>query len=270
MAAGGLRQQHDQLVASSAHICDSITMFESVRRRVYGHVNWEYPLVTPGHETRSSGIFWVSIVSTCRECNGQHTCLPRKAYLMWLGYLPVKCDHGGTITSLFVDPEGRQEHQAEVRLPGRVIPVNPEGVSETTEGEITVAKLERDQERIIARANEAMRHLRSQIHESEVQPPPEYFPELTVEALRDKVSYVETKKDDLLDILATLIAAQKRVGGEVEVERPEDGVQGEAVGGDAANPLQGALNHSTPQRTGLPTDSRGNALQPPPFPDNLR
>ena len=78
-----------------------------------------------------------------------------------------------------------------------------------------MAKLERDQERIIARANEAMRHLRSQIHESEVQPPPEYFPELTVEALRDKVSYVETKKDDLLDILATLITAQKRVGGEV-------------------------------------------------------
>merc|ERR1711867_36743 len=73
-----------------------------------------------------------------------------------------------------------------------------------------------------------------------------------------------------LDILATLITAQKRVGGEVEVERPEDGVQGEAVDGDAANPLQGALNHSTPQRAGLPTDSRGNPLQPPPFPDNLR
>merc|ERR1711867_146684 len=111
---------------------------------------------------------------------------------------------------------------------------------------------------------------RSQIHESEVQPPPEYFPELTVEALRDKVSYVETKKDDLLDILATLIAAQKRVGGEVEVERPDDRVEVDAVDGEAANPLQGALTHSTPQRTGLPTDSRGNPLQPPPFPDNLR
>merc|ERR1711867_319330 len=111
---------------------------------------------------------------------------------------------------------------------------------------------------------------RSQVHESEVQPPPDYFPELSVEALRDKVSYVETKKDDLLDILATLIAAQKRVGGEVEVERPDDRVQVDAVDGDAANPLQGALNHSTPQRAGLPTDSRGNPLQPPPFPDNLR
>ena len=56
--AGGLREQHENLVASSAYICDAITMFESVRRRVYEHVGWDYPLIVPGMETRSSGLFW--------------------------------------------------------------------------------------------------------------------------------------------------------------------------------------------------------------------
>ena len=282
MAAGGLRQQHDHLVASSAHICDSITMFESVRRRVYGHVGWEYPLVTPGTETRSSGLFNCTLVSSCRTCNGQHTSLPRKAYLMWQGYLPVKCDHGGNITGIYVEPEGRGQHQAVVIMPERVIPVNPAGASETSGGEVTVTKLERDLERVRARSGECMRHLRAQIHESEVQPPPFFFPELQLEVLREKVSYIETKTDDLLDILETRIRAGKRAEGTAEIERPEDGhqpalgqqeQQGEGTGGQgeaSQHPGRGVVSHSTPQRNAHPTDSQGRALQPPPFPDNLR
>ena len=61
--AGGLREQHGNLVSASAYICDAITMFESVRRRVYGHVGWDYPIVTPGMETRSAGLLWCTLVA---------------------------------------------------------------------------------------------------------------------------------------------------------------------------------------------------------------
>ena len=65
----GLRAQHEDLISASAFISDSLNMFETTRRRVYVHMGYDYPIVTPGLATRSAGALWCTLVSSCRECN---------------------------------------------------------------------------------------------------------------------------------------------------------------------------------------------------------
>ena len=121
----GLRAQHEDLISASVFISDSLNMFETTRRRVYAHMGYDYPIVTPGLATRSGGALWCTLTSTCVKCNGQHTEQPKSSYIMWWGYMPVKCEHGGVITKIFVEPEGRKEHEAHFDMPQRVVIVEP-------------------------------------------------------------------------------------------------------------------------------------------------
>merc|ERR1711867_143821 len=104
----GQREQYPDLVAAAALLNDRVTLFESIRRKVLRHIGWDEPFVVPGTATRSQGNFWCVLVSDCLRCNGGFVALPRSSYLMWRGYLPVKCQHDNTITDIYVNPGGKQ------------------------------------------------------------------------------------------------------------------------------------------------------------------
>ena len=99
------RDAYPNLVATSANISHAFSLFESLRRRVCRHLNWSYDMPLPSVATRSQGALWAVLSSDCRQCHGGYCGLPKTSYLMWKGYLPVKCDHGGTIVDLLVDPD---------------------------------------------------------------------------------------------------------------------------------------------------------------------
>ena len=253
----GIREQHEDLMATSAFISDALTMFESMRRRVYDHIGFDYQLVLPGTTPRGSDLLWCTLLSTCLRCNGQHTSQPKSSYIMWQGYVPFQCEHGGAITRMYVEPEGRQPGQADYRMPGVVRPVTPADASSTSGGEVTISKLKKDIKRVESRRDEALKHLRAWAHQAEMRPPPEYFPELAKVEIDKKIARVDKWSDDMLDTIESLIESMERASTEYEFEAPR------VSGAEPAD-------HSTPQRDGLPTDSRGNVLQPPKLPDNLR
>ena len=222
--AEGLRGQHADLLSSSMFVSDSLTMFESMRRRLFEHLGWEYPIITPGlPATRGSTMFWCTLVSECRECNGQHPYLPKSSYLVWHGYLPVQCNHGQVISAIYVEPEGKPEGEEEYPMPDQVTIVEPPGASVTSGGELTLAKLEKDRERVKERSKEALRHLRAAAYQSEQHPPPSYFPELEAELLKKKISQVEKRADDMDDDLVIRIEARRRADNDFEVQRPGKG-----------------------------------------------
>ena len=68
-------------------------------------------------------------MSDCLNCNRQHSSLPKSSFLIWLGYMLVLCDHGGKITSIFFQPEGRREHKTDYSIPERVRLAKPAGAS---------------------------------------------------------------------------------------------------------------------------------------------
>ena len=119
------RDLYPQFVAASAYISDSCNMFESLRRRAFRHVDWEYQLALPGRPLRSEGTLWCVLSGDCRTCNGQFVELAKTNSLMWKTYCPVECDHKLVIHNIFVEPEGRREvDTAPVLMPDTVKPVS--------------------------------------------------------------------------------------------------------------------------------------------------
>ena len=115
------RDDFPNLIATAAMLNDHVTMFESTRRKVLRHIGWDDPFVTPGVATRSGGNFWCMVTSDCLRCNGYFTLLPRTSYLMWRNYMPVRCEHGNTITALVMSSGGKPPGQGgEMLMPTRV------------------------------------------------------------------------------------------------------------------------------------------------------
>ena len=195
------REDYPDLVAASAFISDAFRMFESMRRRVFVHVGWEYQLTLPGPATRSGGSLWCVLTSDCRSCNGQHVGLPKTSYIMWKNYMPIVCDHGKKIFNIFVEPAGRKEGEADFLMPQVVKPVPPTGSSLSSGGSITSAKLTQDKARVEARAVEALKHLRAFALQAEQTPPPDFFPELALTEVDSKIFLVEERRDALVNIL---------------------------------------------------------------------
>ena len=165
----------------------------------------------PNVATRSAGSWWAVLSSDCRECHAGYVGLPRTSYLMWKGYLPVKCVHGGTILDMLIDPNREPGAGGLVRMPERVEAVEPAGASESSGGETTAAKLQNYTERLAARAQEAVAHLLAYINVAEHSPAPHYFPELQVEYLRARVALVEERAGGLEDALQIQLRARREV-----------------------------------------------------------
>ena len=98
------RNDYPNLVATSAAISRAFSLFETVRRQACRHVGWDHEMPMPNVATRAQAqSLWVVLSSDCRECHAGYVGLPKTSYLMWKGYLPVQCSHGGTIVDLLVE-----------------------------------------------------------------------------------------------------------------------------------------------------------------------
>ena len=95
------REDYPNLVATSATISRAFSLFETIRRRACKHIGWDYEIPLPNAATRSQGhTLWAVLSSSCRQCHAGYVGLPKTSYLMWKGYLPVKCAHGGTLVDM--------------------------------------------------------------------------------------------------------------------------------------------------------------------------
>ena len=215
------------------------------------HIGWDVPMHTAGsgRDLRKAGHHWCVVVSGCVDCSDTYTSLPRNSYLMWRSSLPVKCDHDGTITDIYVSPEGKPEEGRELVMPTRIrYEKQPQG-SESSGGLVTSAKLTNDLNKITERGREAIRHLRSYADEAVHDPAPAFFPELQREYVLTQLSLVEERMEDLQTALEDQIVAKRRQEGDFRGENVD-------------NPAQ----HSTPQREQQripPLDGQGQPVLPP-------
>ena len=225
------QEDYPNLVAMSAALSRAFSLFETTRRLACKHVGWSHELPFPGVTSIKRGGLWVILTSDCQRCHGGYVGLPKSSYLLWKGYLPVQCDHGGTILDLLVDPEKQSALDSMVLMPTRVVAVSPAGASVSSGGETTSAKLQGYIARVKARAEEASNHLMAYINVAEHSPAPSYFPELQVDYLRDRLALVADRTEGILEALNTQLQARLRV--EQELEPP---------------PVPPALDQSTPAR----------------------
>merc|ERR1711867_337084 len=88
--------------------------------------------------TRSQGAVWAVLSSDCRTCHEGYVRLPKTSFLMWKGYLPVKCAHGGALVDMLVDPERQPGAGAEVVMTLRVESLDPPGASVISGGDTSL------------------------------------------------------------------------------------------------------------------------------------
>ena len=210
------RDDYPDLVATSATISRAFSVFETVRRQACRHVGWTHDMPMPGVATRSQGALWTVLSSDCQLCHGGYVGLPKTSYLLWKGYLPVQCEHGGTIVDMLVDPDRQPGAGGEVRMPDRVVPVTPEGASVSSGGETTSSKLLSYITKLTAKSEEVSQHLMAYINVTEHSPAPAYFPELQVEYLRDRLDLVTDRTEGMLEALNTNLVARRRVEQELD------------------------------------------------------
>ena len=214
------REDYPNLVATSAAISRAFSLFETVRRQACRHVGWDHEMPMPNVATRSQGSLWVVLSSDCAECHAGYVGLPKTSYLMWKGYLPVQCDHGGTIVDLLVDPDRQPGAGGLVRMPERVVALNPQGASVSSGGETTSAKLQNYIDRLTVKSGEATQHLLAYVNVCEHSPAPHYFPELQIDYLRDRMALVAERTEGMLEVLTAQRDARLRVEQELEPPPP--------------------------------------------------
>ena len=85
--------------------------------------------------------------------------MPRGSFLLWRGYIPIRCDHGGEIGDLTAALEGLPEGSREVLMPATVEPLAPREGYVSSLGEMTLEKLGDYLEKIKLRKDEALQQL---------------------------------------------------------------------------------------------------------------
>ena len=226
------RDNYPNLVASSATISRAFSLFETIRRRACAHVGWDYEIPLPNQATRTQGSIWAVLSSDCRQCHEGYVGLPKTSYLMWKGYLPVKCAHGGVIVDMLVDPDRQPGSGGLVVMPLTVEPVNPPGASVSSGGETTSTKLREYLQKVETRSKDAMDQIMAFLNVAEHSPAPGYFPELQVDWLRDRLALVEDRAEGLKTALQTQLEARLIIEQDLET-----------------TPVPPTLEQSTPQRT---------------------
>merc|ERR1711867_362920 len=104
-------------------------------------------------------------------------------------------DHGGTIVDLLVDPDRQPGAGGLVRMPERVIAVNPQGASVSSGGETTSAKLQSYIDRLTTKSNVATLHLLATLRSQSTPPPPITFPSYSWSTFRDRMALVAERTE---------------------------------------------------------------------------
>ena len=99
------RAAYKDFMATSVCISHACNLFESVRCRIYRQIGWAYDMQLPIASTGVEESLCVAKASTCNDCNKGYVSMPKSSYLVWKGFVPIKCSHGGEIRNLIVDPD---------------------------------------------------------------------------------------------------------------------------------------------------------------------
>ena len=211
---------YEELCATSDHLYSLLNKYEVARRRVYFHVNLRYDV--PNIEARSmrtDKLFYVRLNGACKDCNNRHTRLSIKAYLMWQVNAPFLCRHKKSIETVRIEESiATAESKPEIYLPTECVPVELEGATESSGGEVTADKLSRDLKRIRRHGRKALDELTKVIDHVSKFPAPANFPELDYDLLVDKKAAMQNKKEEVENILKAQIEGRKQVEKDFEVE----------------------------------------------------
>ena len=215
MAEGGPLTLQD-IMTKKNEAYDAVTYFEVARRKVYRHCNLEVPAETgPGTrtavQTRNQGTWFVLLTSSCPHCHAHHTCLGRPAYLEWYSKLPFKCDHGGVVTNMQVEPDGVVAMEyPHVYMPAALQRVDPDGVTQSSGGVTTQDKLRRDAWRLQATFGNALSLMGDLLH-------------LSRDPRVDRERHPELATDEIHNIMTTITAQHEEAAD--TVKRQMDGMQ---------------------------------------------
>ena len=98
---------------------------------------------SPPQTRSSSSMYTVQLVSTCSVCHERHISIPQKSYLMHYTALPFNCEHGHRVDDMaVVEPDSRTKPY--INLPTNIKRLAPDCLSESSGGNITTDKLEKD------------------------------------------------------------------------------------------------------------------------------
>ena len=168
----------------------------------------------------------VAKASTCNDCNKGYVSMPKSSYLVWKGFVPIKCSHGGEIRNLIVDPDMQPEVIEQVQIPQTVEPTTSQDGSVSRHGETTTGRLKDYLERVRVRSGEALQHLLAWAHVAEYSPAPAYFPELDIEHVRTRATLVEERTEKLNEALKVQIKARRALQEVLpESDQPEQLVE---------------------------------------------
>ena len=118
------REDYGNFMAASPNISWACNYFKSLWRRACKHVEWPYTILLP-IASRDEGNIWVALSSTCPECHRGFVSMPKGSFMLWRGYIPIRCDHGGEIGELTAAVNGLPEGSREVQMPVTVEPLAP-------------------------------------------------------------------------------------------------------------------------------------------------
>ena len=150
----------EDIVARKNEAYNAVTFFEVARRRVYMHCR----IVLPTEEgpitrtsTRQTELWYALLTGSCEHCHARHTCLSQKSYLEWYAQLPFRCDHGGAITDMQIEPDERTALEyPHVYMPSQLRRMEPDGITVSSGGPTTLDKLRRDSVRLQATYSNAL------------------------------------------------------------------------------------------------------------------
>ena len=145
----------EDIIARKNEAYNAVTYFEVARRRIYMHCR----LVLPTEDgpiirsaTRQTELWYALITASCEYCHAHHTCLSQPSYLEWYSQLPFRFNHGQAITDMQIEPDEETAlSYPHVFMPSQLRRLEPnDGVTVSSGGPTTLAKLRRDSVRLQA------------------------------------------------------------------------------------------------------------------------
>ena len=84
----------------------------------------------------------MALSSTFADCHQGFVSMPRASFLLWRGYIAIRCNHGGEIGDLTAAAKGLPKGSREVRMPETVEPLAPRKGSVSSLGDTTLENVE--------------------------------------------------------------------------------------------------------------------------------
>ena len=139
--------------------------------------------------------------------------MSKQAYFLWHAYCPFLCNCKNIVESIRVQPDEEiAKALPELVMPPQVKVVNPQKASISSGGVVTSTKLTRDKKKVALAAEKAIMELRGAIQHFRNHPiEPGIFLELEENYMVEKMTEIETHKEELEAALDIQIEAKKQI-----------------------------------------------------------